>query len=71
MVMSLDGLNALRLSYFKGNSWAGNTKITLAFYFDERANQQQRDALRMIFKLKPANQQKSNYTFLVDRNNRD
>jgi hypothetical protein len=47
--VSLDGLNALGLSYFKGNIWAGNTKITLAFYFDERANQQQRDALQMIF----------------------
>jgi hypothetical protein len=46
---SLDGLNVLALSYFKGNIWAGETKFTGAFFFDERANQQQRDALQMIF----------------------
>jgi hypothetical protein len=47
--VSLDGLNALGLVYFKGNIWAGNTKMSLAFYFDDRANQQQRDALQMVF----------------------
>jgi hypothetical protein len=46
---SLDGLNVLALSYFKGNIWAGNTKATLGFFLDERANQQQREALQMIF----------------------
>jgi hypothetical protein len=46
---SLDGLNILGLSYFKGNIWAGETKLAGAFFFDERANQQQRDALQMIF----------------------
>jgi len=46
---SLDGLNVLGLTYFKGNIWAGETKFTGAFFFDERANQQQRDALQMIF----------------------
>ena len=46
---SLDGLNVLGLSYFKGNIWAGETKLDGAFFFDERANQQQRDALQMIF----------------------
>jgi hypothetical protein len=47
--VSLDGLNVLGLDYFKGNVWAGETKITLAFFFDERANPQQREALQMIF----------------------
>ena len=45
----LDGLNVLGLTYFKGNIWAGETKLDGAFFFDERANQQQRDALQMIF----------------------
>lgn len=46
---TLDGLNALALGAFKGNIWAGETKITLGFYFDERADEKQRDALQMIF----------------------
>jgi hypothetical protein len=46
---SLDGLNILGLGSFTGNIWAGNTKITAALFFDEKANQQQRDALQMIF----------------------
>jgi len=45
----VDGLNVLGLTYFKGNIWAGETKLSGAFFFDERANQQQRDALQMIF----------------------
>jgi hypothetical protein len=46
---SLDGLNLLALSYFKGNIWAGNTKANIASFIDERANQQQCDALQKIF----------------------
>jgi hypothetical protein len=46
---SLDGLNVLGVSYFKGNVWAGETKVTVGLFFDERADQQQRDALQMIF----------------------
>jgi hypothetical protein len=46
---SLDGLNVLALSYFKGNLWAGETKASIAAYIDERADQQQREALQMIF----------------------
>ncbi len=46
---SLDGLNVLALADFKGNIWAGNTKAGIAFFFDERADQQQRNALQMIF----------------------
>jgi hypothetical protein len=44
---SLDGLNVLGIAYFKGNIWAGETKFTGGFYFDELANQQQRDALQI------------------------
>jgi len=45
----LDGLNALFLGSFKGNIWAGETKATMAFFFDEQANAKQREALQMIF----------------------
>jgi hypothetical protein len=46
---SLDGLNVLALSYFKGNIWEGNTKANIGSFVDERADQQQREALQMIF----------------------
>jgi hypothetical protein len=46
---SLDGLNVLALSYFKGNIGAGETKSSIASFVDERANRQQREALQMIF----------------------
>jgi hypothetical protein len=39
----LNGLNVLVLSYFKGNIWAGETKASLGIFFDEKANQQQRE----------------------------
>lgn len=41
----------LAVSSFKGNIWAGDgtTKVDLALFFDERANEQQREALNMIF----------------------
>ena len=47
----LDGLNILGLGGFKGNIWAGDgaTKIDLGFFFDEKANENQREALNMIF----------------------
>ena len=47
----LDGLNVLALASFKGNLWAGDgkTKVNLALFFDEKANEQQRDALNIIF----------------------
>jgi hypothetical protein len=46
---SLDGLNVLILDSFKGNIWAGETKADLALFFDERADEDQRKALNMIF----------------------
>ncbi len=47
----LDGLNVLAVGSFKGNIWAGDgkTKLNMAFSFDERATEQQREALNMIF----------------------
>src|SRR5919197_2463110 len=46
---SIDGLNVLGVGGFTGNIWAGNTKVTAGFFFDEKANEQQREALQMIF----------------------
>jgi len=46
---TLDGLNIVTLGYFKGNIWAGETKFDCAFFFDERADEKQREALKMIF----------------------
>jgi hypothetical protein len=46
---SLDGLNVLAVSDFKGNIWAGNTKANIGVFFDERANEEQINALNMIF----------------------
>jgi len=38
------------LGGFKGNLWAGTaTNVRLNFFFDEKANEQQREALNMIF----------------------
>ena len=39
---SLNGLNALAIGAFEGNIWAGNTKVNLCLFFDERADQKQR-----------------------------
>jgi hypothetical protein len=47
---SLDGLNVIMVGGFKGNIWAGEAKdATAAFFFDERANEKQQEALQMIF----------------------
>jgi hypothetical protein len=45
----LDGLNVLFLTYFKGNIWAEGVKLDGSFFFDERADEKQREALKMIF----------------------
>jgi hypothetical protein len=45
----LSGPNVLAIGDFKGNIWAGNTKVNFAMYLDERASEEQRDALNMIF----------------------
>jgi hypothetical protein len=46
----LDGLNVSRLGSFTGNIWAGEAKDAIfGFFIDEKANEQQRQALQMIF----------------------
>jgi hypothetical protein len=46
----LDGLNVLGLGTFTGNIWAGEAKdAVFGFFLDEKANEQQRQALQMIF----------------------
>jgi len=47
--VTLDGLNVLALIYFKGNIWAGETTASLGMFLDERASDEQRDALETIF----------------------
>ena len=48
---SLDDLNVILLTSFEGNIWAGDgkTKVDLALFFDEKADEKQREALNMIF----------------------
>ncbi len=46
---SLDGLNALAIGTFEGNISAGNTKVNCGLFFDERADEKQREAIQMIF----------------------
>ena len=45
----LDGLNVLAVSEFTGNIWAGQAKVSMGFFLDERANDPQRHALQMVF----------------------
>lgn len=46
----LDGLNVVMVGGFTGNVWADEVKDAKAgFFFDERANEKQREALQMIF----------------------
>jgi hypothetical protein len=47
----LDDLNVLALGSFKGNIWTGDglTKVNMAIFFDDKADEKQREALNMIF----------------------
>jgi hypothetical protein len=45
----LDGLNVVALSAFEGNVWAGEAKVTVGMFLDERADERQHEALQMIF----------------------
>lgn len=48
--VELDGLNVLALVAFAGNPWADETvKAAMGMFFDERADERQREALQMIF----------------------
>jgi hypothetical protein len=46
--ITLSSLNVIALGAFEGNAWAG-AKVTMGIFIDERANDSQREALRMIF----------------------
>jgi len=45
----LDGLNVLGVLHFEGNIWAGQAKVSLGLFIDERADGPQRQALQMVF----------------------
>jgi len=45
----LDGLNVLGVAHFEGNIWAGQAKVSLGLFIDARADEPQRQALRMVF----------------------
>jgi hypothetical protein len=45
----LDGLNLLALAAFEGNVWAGEAKVRMGLFIDERADARQREALQTIF----------------------
>jgi hypothetical protein len=47
----LDDLNVIAVGSFEGNIWAGDgkTKVDLALFFDEKADEKQRVVLNMIF----------------------
>jgi hypothetical protein len=45
----LDDLNVVALGAFEGNLWAGEAKPSMGLFFDERADERQREALQMIF----------------------
>lgn len=47
--VTLDGLNVLAIGAFTGNLWAGEAKVTMGMFIDERADERQREALQMIF----------------------
>ena len=45
----LDNMNVMAVGTFTGNIWEGKTKATMAIVIDDRADEQQRAALQMIF----------------------
>lgn len=48
--VDLDDLNVIALNCgFTGNAWAGETKAAVGVFFDERADDRQREALQAIF----------------------
>jgi hypothetical protein len=45
----LDGFSLLALAAFEGNVWAGEAKVRMGLFIDERADERQREALQTIF----------------------
>ncbi len=48
-VIQLNDLSLLALAAFEGNIWAGETKAVMGLFIDEKADEQQREALQSIF----------------------
>jgi hypothetical protein len=47
--IKLDGFNLLAIAAFEGNVWAGEAKVRMGLYIDQRADARQREALQTIF----------------------
>lgn len=47
--VSLDDLNAVLVNRFEGNAWLEDVPVKVGIFFDERANDAQRAALKAIF----------------------
>jgi hypothetical protein len=47
--VSLDGLSIIAVAEFEGNIWGGQTKATMGLFFDEQADERQREALQNVF----------------------
>jgi len=47
--VSLDGLNVLAFGAFEGNIWKGESSVTVAMFLDDRADEQQLEALQIVF----------------------
>jgi hypothetical protein len=47
--VKLDGFNLLAIGAFEGNIWAGEAKVRMGLYIDQRADARQREALETIF----------------------
>jgi hypothetical protein len=45
----LNGLNLLALAAFEGNVWAGEARVRMGLFIDDRADGRQREALQTIF----------------------
>jgi hypothetical protein len=47
--VKLDDLSVVAVGTFEGNIWAGEAKPRMGFFIDERADDAQREAIRIIF----------------------
>jgi len=47
--VELDGLNVIAVVTFQGNAWAKENPVALGMFMDARANDQQREALQLVF----------------------
>src|SRR5262249_38673217 len=47
--VALAGLNVVVVAGFSGNAWTGEAQMQAGFFLDARADDQQREALEMIF----------------------